>query len=61
MKKEVELKKAGKLKVIDEKDEVVKLRVITNKLKTHEFLDNEKINVIQKENKKLMDKLYEIS
>ncbi len=46
MKKEVELKKEGKLKVIDEKDEMVKLRVITNKLKTHEFLDNEKINLI---------------
>jgi hypothetical protein len=46
MKKEIELKKSGKLKVIDEKDEVVKMRVITNKLKNHEFQDNEKINQI---------------
>lgn len=61
MKKEIELKKSGKLKVIDEKDEVVKMRVITNKLKNHEFQDNEKINQIQKQNKKLMDKLYVIS
>ena len=43
LKKEVELKKHGKLKVIDEKDELLKMRVITNKLKSHEFTDNEKI------------------
>jgi len=31
------LKKTGKLKVIDEKEELVKMRVIANKLKHHEF------------------------
>ncbi len=37
MKKEIEMKKQGKLKVIDEKEELLKMRVISNKLKNHEF------------------------
>jgi hypothetical protein len=61
MKKETEMKKQGKLKVIDEKEELLKMRVISNKLKNHEFQDNEKIGEIQKQNQKLMYKLYEIS
>ena len=48
IKDELEMKKQGKLKVIDEKDELMKLRVISNKLKNHEFQDNEKISEIQK-------------
>lgn len=50
MKKELELKKQGKLKVIDEDDENLKMRVIANKLKNHEFNDSEKILEIQKSN-----------
>ena len=61
LKKDLELKKKGKLKVIDERDEIMKLRVITNKLKNHEFQDSEKINEIQKQNQILMFKLFEIS
>jgi hypothetical protein len=61
MKKELELKKQGKLKVIDEDDELLKMRVIANKLKNHEFNDSEKILEIQRSNQKLMSKLYEIS
>ena len=34
---------------------------MTNKLKSHEFTDGEKIIQIQKDNKNLMEKLYEIS
>jgi hypothetical protein len=37
------MKKQGKLKVIDEDDENLKMRVIANKLKNHEFNDSEKI------------------
>lgn len=48
MKKEIELKKQGKLKVIDEEDEHLKMRVISNKLKNHEFNDGEKILEIQR-------------
>ncbi len=61
MKKDLEMKKQGKLKVINEKEELLKMRVISNKLKNHEFQDNEKILEIQKQNQKLMCKLYEIS
>eukprot|EP00347_Sterkiella_histriomuscorum_P021413 403334060 len=61
MKKELELKKQGKLKVIDEDDELLKMRVISNKLKNHEFNDSEKILEIKKSNQKLMQKLFEIS
>ncbi|CDW83093.1 UNKNOWN [Stylonychia lemnae] len=61
MKKELEMKKQGKLKVIDEDDENLKMRVIANKLKNHEFNDSEKILEIQKSNQKLMQKLYDIS
>ena len=43
MKKELDQKKGGKLKVIDEHDELLKMRIISNKLKNHEFNDNEKI------------------
>lgn len=50
MKKELELKKGGKLNVIDEKEEILKMRIVSNKLKNHEFLDNEKIMEIQKQN-----------
>ena len=42
------MKKSGKLKIIDEKEELIKMRVINNKLKNHEFIDNEKINQIHK-------------
>ena len=55
------MKKQGKLKVIDEEDELLKMRIISNKLKNHEFNDSEKIIEIQKSNQKLMDKLYEIA
>ena len=54
MKKELEQKKGGQLKVIDESDELLKMRIISNKLKNHEFNDNEKILEIQKQNQKPM-------
>jgi hypothetical protein len=47
-KNESKLKKDGKLKVIDEEDEHLKMRVISNKLKNHEFNDSEKILEIQR-------------
>jgi hypothetical protein len=47
--------------VIDEDDENLKMRVISNKLKNHEFNDSEKILEIQKQNQKMMQKLFEIS
>ncbi len=47
--------------MIDEEDELLKMRIISNKLKNHEFNDSEKIIEIQKSNQKLMDKLYEIA
>ena len=37
------MKKLGKLKIVDEREELLKMRVISNKLKNHEFQDNEKI------------------
>jgi hypothetical protein len=43
LKKEIDMKKEGKLKIIDERDELLKMRIINNKLKNHEFIDNEKI------------------
>ena len=61
MKKELEMKKQGKLKIIDEEDEHLKMRVISNKLKNHEFNDGEKIIEIQRQNQKMMNKLFEIS
>ena len=61
IKAELEMKKQGKLKVIDEEDELLKMRIISNKLKNHEFNDSEKIIEIQKSNQKLMGKLYEIA
>jgi len=47
--------------VVNEDEELLKMRVISNKLRNHEFQDNEKIYEIQKQNEKLMIKLYEIS
>ncbi len=47
--------------MIDEEDELLKMRVISNKLKNHEFIDSEKILEIQKSNQKLMSKLFDIS
>lgn len=47
--------------MIDEEDELLKMRVISNKLKNHEFNDSEKILEIQKSNQKLMSKLFDIS
>ena len=61
MKQEVELKKQRKLQVIDEQDELLKIRVMTNKAKTHEYVDNEKTNVIKRQNEKLTAKLLVIS
>jgi inorganic pyrophosphatase len=61
MKKEVELKKKGKLKMIDEEDENLKIRIISNKLRSHEFNDSEKILEIQRQNQKMMQNLYDIS
>jgi hypothetical protein len=46
---------------VDEADESLKMRVIANKLKNHEFNDSEKILEIQRANQKLMHKLFEIS
>lgn len=37
IKQEIEKKKAGQLKIIDEKDELLKMRVMSNKLRSHEF------------------------
>lgn len=50
IKKELELKKQGKLRVVDSEDQQLKSRVIQNKLKNHEFNDNERIMEIQKSN-----------
>jgi hypothetical protein len=50
IKDELDKKKNGKLKVIDEEDELLKMRIISNKLKNHEFNDSEKIIEIQKSN-----------
>ena len=47
MKQELELKKKGKLKVIDEEDELLKMRVISNKLKTSGILTFESIHISQ--------------
>lgn len=49
------------MKLVDDKDEHLKLRVLSNKLRSHEFNDSEKIHEIHKSNQKLMNKLYEIS
>ncbi len=61
IKDELEIKKVDKYKVLDERREMLKMRIINNKLKNHEFQDNEKIIEIKRENKKLLDKLYDIS
>ncbi len=37
MKKDLEKKKQGKLKIVNEEEELLKMRVISNKLKNHEF------------------------
>ena len=37
------------------------MRILSNKLRNHEFQDNEKIMEIQKQNEKLMSKLFDIS
>jgi len=39
----------------------MKMRVINNKLQAHNFQDNEKILEIERQNQKLLDKLFEIS
>lgn len=47
--------------MIDEEQELLKLRIMNNKLKSHEFDENEKIIGIRKSNQVLLDKLLEIS
>lgn len=47
--------------MLDEKAELLKLRILNNKLKSHEFNENEKINEIKKNNQLLLDRLLDIS
>lgn len=61
IKKEIEQKQNNKYKVLDEKSELLKLRILNNKLKSHEFVENEKINQIRRNNQLLLDRLLEIS
>ena len=51
----------NKYKVLDEKSELLKLRILNNKLKSHEFVENEKINQIRRNNQLLLDRLLDIS
>lgn len=48
IKGEIEDKINNKYKVLDERSELLKLRILNNKLKSHEFVENEKINEIRK-------------
>ena len=61
MKIETEMIKQGKVKLLDEEAMTIKSRIIANKLRNHEFNDGEKTLEIQKQNKTMMQKLYEIS
>ena len=49
------------MRVVDEEAELLKLRILNNKLKSHEFEENEKIIGIKKCNQVLLDRLLEIS
>jgi hypothetical protein len=46
MKVELEKKKLGLKPVVDDHEELLKMRIIANKLKDHEFKDNEMIQSI---------------
>jgi hypothetical protein len=61
IKKEIEEKQHNKYKVLDERSELLKLRILNNKLKSHEFVENEKINQIRRNNQLLLDRLLDIS
>ena len=61
IKKEIEDKLSNKYKVLDEQSELLKLRILNNKLKSHEFVENEKINQIRRNNQLLLDRLLDIS
>lgn len=61
IRRDIELKQINKHKVLDEKAELLKLRILNNKLKSHEFVENEKINGIKKNNQLLLDRLLDIS
>ena len=61
IKKDIEVKLNNKFKVLDEESELLKLRILNNKLKSHEFVENEKINEIRKHNQLLLDRLLDIS
>lgn len=61
IKREIQEKQSNKYKVLDEKSELLKLRILNNKLKSHEFVENEKINQIRKNNQLLLDRLLDIS
>ena len=43
IKKELELKKQKKKPLVDKDEEGLQLRVLANKLRSHEFVDGEKI------------------
>lgn len=47
--------------MLDEQSELLKLRILNNKLKAHEFVENEKINEIRRNNQLLLDRLLDIS
>ena len=49
------------MKVVDEEAELLKLRILNNKLKSHEFEENEKIISIRRSNQVLLERLLEIS
>lgn len=61
IKREIEEKQYNKHKVLDERSELLKLRILNNKLKSHEFVENEKINQIRRNNQLLLDRLLDIS
>jgi hypothetical protein len=51
----------NKAKLVDQDREQLKMRIINNKLRNHEFQDHEKIIEIERQNKNLLDKLFDIS
>lgn len=61
IKKQIEDKVNNKFKVVDQQAELLKLRILNNRLKSHEFEANERINEIKKNNQLLLDKLLDIS
>lgn len=57
----MEEKQINKYTVVDQDAEMLKLRILNNRLKSHEFEANERINEIKRNNQLLLDKLLDIS